>query len=326
MKRTAAVVIGRNEADKLARALQSVVAVATPIVYVDSGSSDGSSGMARAMGVEVIDLDASRPFSVARGRNEGFRRALALHPDTEYVQFVDADSEIHPAWFDVAWTSLEGDTRIAAVFGRIRERDPKRSIFNRLYQAGFDAHFSEGDACPGMSMMRVTALAEANGFVEALRGFEDTELSFRFRQAGWRVVCVNADMAIHDARMGTFGQWWTRQVRSGFALGQERAQHAGSNVPYRNRETRSVWILGMLLPAFTLAAALPSRGWSLLLLGAYPVMALRIRRRYLRANPAFTSPVLYAASLLAGKIPEAIGLARFGWSRLGRNRSEGRLV
>jgi hypothetical protein len=75
-----------------------------------------------------------------------------------------------------------------------------------------------------------------------------------------------------------------------------------------------------------LVTAIPSRGWSVLLLAAYPAMVLRIRRRYLRLNAAFTSPALYAASLMAGKFPEALGLARFQLSRWGRRRSEGRLA
>ena len=318
--------IGRNEADTLSRALQSVLAGSDPVVYVDSGSRDASSDIARSSGADVIDLDPSRPFSVARGRNEGFRRAIALKPDAQYVQFVDADSEICPTWCDVARAALDADARIAAVFGRLRERNPDRSVFNRLYQAAFDSLAAHPEVCPGMSMMRVTALADAGGFVEELRGFEDSELSFRLRQAGWWIEHLDADMAIHDARMGTFGEWWSRQVRSGFSLGQEHAQHSQSPSRYRRRESLSVWVWGFLLPALVLVTAIPSRGWSVLLLAAYPAMVLRIRRRYLRVNPAFTSPALYAASLMAGKFPEALGLARFRLSRWGRRRSEGRLA
>jgi hypothetical protein len=122
---------------------------------------------------------------------------------------------------------------------------------------------------------------------------------------------------LHDARMTTLGQWWRRQIRSGFARGQERARAAANRSRSGVRQVWSIWCWGALLPVVMLLTALPTHGWSLLLLVAYPAMALRMRHRYRRLNPAFTSPGLYAASLMAGKIPEAIGLARYHLSRPG---------
>ena len=40
----AAVVIGRNEGRRLERSLDSVLATGLPVVYVDSGSTDGTPG------------------------------------------------------------------------------------------------------------------------------------------------------------------------------------------------------------------------------------------------------------------------------------------
>ena len=68
------VVIGRNEGERLKRCLRSVQGAADRIVYVDSGSDDGSQAWAREQGVEVIDLDTSIPFTMARARNAGWRR------------------------------------------------------------------------------------------------------------------------------------------------------------------------------------------------------------------------------------------------------------
>ena len=67
----AAVVIGRNEGERLELSLLSVRAAGLPLVYVDSGSSDGSSDVARAIGVAVVELDPSAPFSAGRGRKIG---------------------------------------------------------------------------------------------------------------------------------------------------------------------------------------------------------------------------------------------------------------
>ena len=62
------VAIGRNEGERLKRCLQSV-STAAVVVYVDSGSTDGSAKWARDQGSEVIDLYMSVPFTAARARN-----------------------------------------------------------------------------------------------------------------------------------------------------------------------------------------------------------------------------------------------------------------
>ena len=53
-----AVVIGRNEGQRLIRCLSSLAGRVSPIVYVDSGSTDGSLDIARRTpGVRVLALE-----------------------------------------------------------------------------------------------------------------------------------------------------------------------------------------------------------------------------------------------------------------------------
>src|SRR5687768_17706012 len=93
------IAIGRNEGERLRRCLASVVGKGcAAVVYVDSNSSDGSVAMARGMGVEVVELDMSLPFSAARARNAGFERLVQAAPHVEFVQFVDGDCEVQPTW------------------------------------------------------------------------------------------------------------------------------------------------------------------------------------------------------------------------------------
>jgi glycosyltransferase involved in cell wall biosynthesis len=96
--RVGVVVIGRNEGERLKKCLDSVVGADGPVVYVDSGSTDGSVEMARARGVETLPLDSRAPFTAARARNEGFRRLRELAQDLAYVQFVDGDCEVVAHW------------------------------------------------------------------------------------------------------------------------------------------------------------------------------------------------------------------------------------
>ena len=69
-----AVVMGRNDGERLKLCIDSL-SVAARIVYVDSGSTDGSVDWARAHGADVVELDSAVAFTAARARNSGFRRA-----------------------------------------------------------------------------------------------------------------------------------------------------------------------------------------------------------------------------------------------------------
>ena len=54
LDRVGLVAIGRNEGERLRACLSSVVGRLSHIVYVDSGSTDGSVQMAQAMGAELV--------------------------------------------------------------------------------------------------------------------------------------------------------------------------------------------------------------------------------------------------------------------------------
>jgi len=109
------VAIGRNEGPRLQRCLQSIQGKAAGVVYVDSGSTDPSVTFAKQYGAEVIELDTNRPFSAARARNEGFNRLLAIHPELQFVQFVDGDCEIIEGWLDKAQAYLVSHPDVAIV-------------------------------------------------------------------------------------------------------------------------------------------------------------------------------------------------------------------
>ena len=79
--RVGAVVIGRNEGERLFNCLQSLVDLLDKVVYVDSGSTDGSCVLAESLGVDVLQLDLSIPFTAARARNEGFEKLWAFKND-----------------------------------------------------------------------------------------------------------------------------------------------------------------------------------------------------------------------------------------------------
>src|SRR4028118_1781381 len=115
LKQVGLVAIGRNEGKRLHQCLLSVVGKVAHVVYVDSGSTDGSIELARSLGVDVVELDLSTPFTAARGRNAGFAHLLQKEAQIEYVQFVDGDCEVVEGWLDTALAQLEAQSNVAVV-------------------------------------------------------------------------------------------------------------------------------------------------------------------------------------------------------------------
>ena len=140
---TGFVAIGRNEGERLKLCLWSLCKESERVVYVDSGSTDGSPEFARSLGVEVVPLDTSLTFTMSRARNAGWNRLLSRWPETGFVHFVDGDCELIEGWLPAALEFLAAHSQAAAVCGRRRERFPRKSVFNRLCETEWNTPVGE---------------------------------------------------------------------------------------------------------------------------------------------------------------------------------------
>lgn len=314
----AVVVIGRNEGARLLRCLRSVPR-GPAVVYVDSGSDDGSPERAAALGADVVSLDPSRPFTAARARNEGFARLRALAPGVAFVQFVDGDCELREGWLGTAVAHLSHHPEVAVVCGRRRERRPEATPYNRLADLEWDTPVGDAEACGGDALFRATAFEAVGGFRDALIAGEEPELCLRLRERGWQVVRLDAEMTWHDAAMDRFSQWWRRQVRAGHAYAESAWLHGRGPEHFRVRQVASALGWGAALPGLALVAAPATAGASLgLAAAAYAALFWRIRRRRRDDDPR--AATLYAAACVAGKLATAQGVALFAWNRGLRRR------
>ncbi len=311
------VAIGRNEGERLCRCLNSVNGRGLTLVYVDSGSKDGSIEWARGLGVEVVELDLSRPFTAARARNEGLERLVRINPHVRFVQFVDGDCEVVEGWLDAARRVLEGQPDVAVVCGRRRERFPEATVYNHLADLEWDSPIGEAKACGGDALMRVAAVGEVGGYNPGIIAAEDDEVCLRMRQGGWRILRIDAEMTLHDMAMTRFGQWWRRSVRTGHAYAEGSAMYGRTLERHFVRQTRSTIVWGMVLPLLALGLAWPTRGASLTLLAGYLYLYWRTYRYYARRRgwpPSDAS--LYARWIVLAKFPQAVGLVRYWAGRL----------
>lgn len=206
-----AIVIGRNEGQRLIDCLSSLQAAGMRrLIYVDSGSTDGSTDAARAAGAEVIALDMTRPFTAARARNAGLERIAEDRDLPDFVHFVDGDCQLQPGWLQVAADFLADHPQVVVVCGRRRERHPRASVYNRLCDLEWDTPVGEELACGGDALMRTQALLAVGGFRDDLIAGEEPELCLRLRRAGGQIWRLDHEMVLHDAAMTRFSQWWRR--------------------------------------------------------------------------------------------------------------------
>ena len=302
MSRVGIVVIGRNEGERLRRCLVSVRAAAGALVYVDSGSTDGSAELAQGMGAEIIQLNMERPFTAGRARNEGFRALLASGPSPQFVQFVDGDCEVREGWLAAAEAFLDSQPRVAAVCGRNRERFPQNSIYNRICDVEWNTPVGESRACGGNVMMRADAFASMGGFRDELIAGEEPELCVRLRADGWKIWRLDAEMTLHDAAMTRFGQWWKRRVRTGVAYAEGVRLHGAPPERHYVRQYRSAWLWGAGIPLAVVLLAAALGPAALLALGIYPAQVARLALR-----SGGESRWQNAFFLVIGKFPEALG-------------------
>lgn len=310
-----AVVIGRNEGARLIACLASLRGRARRIVYVDSGSTDGSVAAAQAAGAEVVALDMARPFTAARARNAGLERLGCDGEGADFVQLVDGDCTIAPGWLDTAAGFLAARPEAAIACGRRREDHPEASVYNRLCDREWDTPTGEAAACGGDALVRRAALVSVDGFNDRLIAGEEPELCLRLRRAGWTVWRLDAEMTRHDARILRFGQWWQRSRRAGHAFAEGAHLHGAGPERHWVKETRRALIWGAALPLAILIATLLTP-WAALAVSIYPAQMLRLALR----DPG---PGRWEAALFTvlGKVAEAQGALDFHLRRwIGRRR------
>lgn len=303
-----AVVIGRNEGARLVACLQSLLPQVRQIVYVDSGSTDGSVAAAQVLGVGVISLNMAKPFTAARARNAG----LAALAAPDFVQMVDGDCVVDPGWLAAAVAGFDQHAGAVVVCGRRRERFAQASVYNRLIDAEWNTPVGLARACGGDALMRYAAVTAAGGYRDDLIAGEEPELCLRLRAAGGEVWRIDAEMTLHDAAITRFGQWWRRTVRAGHAYGEGAALHGRGPERHWVRETRRAMIWGAVLPVLIASAAVVHPAGSILIL-IYPAQIWRLAQKGGAESAVFS---------VLGKFAEAWGVIGYWLGRV-RGKKQG---
>ena len=313
MSTVAVVLIGRNEGARLKAALQSLAGHAGPVVYVDSGSTDGSAARARAAGAQVVELDTSSPFSAARARNAGFKALEEAGETGEFVQFIDGDCALVPGWLEAGAEALANDPALGLVTGWRAEIAPEASLYNALCNTEWHRPAGEITTCGGDMMVRARAFRETGGFDPRVIAAEDDDFCLRLGASGWKLRRLPLPMTRHDAAMTRFSQWWRRAERSGHGFAQVGAAHP----QHFRAERRRVLLFGALLPLLMLAGLVAGQAWLFWLgLGAYALSYLRGFLGLIRHGLPLKGAAMQALLLSLSKFPNLVGMIRYHLRRL----------
>jgi serine acetyltransferase/GT2 family glycosyltransferase len=314
------IVIGRNEGERLSRCLDSLDAVLSgdvkPIVYVDSGSSDGSCEHVKARQVDLVELALDQPFTAARARNAGFAYLREHYSDLVYVQMIDGDCQLDPNWLVAAVKALDAAPDVAAICGWRREQFPEQSVYNQICDIEWRAgSVGEISSCGGDLLVRVEAFAAVGGFNPNVIAGEEPELCMRWRQAGWKIVRLDLPMTRHDAQMTRFSQWWQRARRAGHAYAQVSALHGQLPEYGFIHEIRRVWLWGLIFPVLGLVLLWPTHGWSALLYGRYPLAAVRAAIPVKQQSWSWQASLSWGISCAMAPFAQVLGACQYQFNR-----------
>lgn len=120
-------VIGRNEAATLRTSLSQALAAAEPgdrVLFVDGGSSDGSSATARSMGVEAVEAGVGKGRAIA---------AAAAWAGDSALCTIDADIEWSEANIPAALRAAYVRTGADMVVGNFVQEARARTIIPGIY-------------------------------------------------------------------------------------------------------------------------------------------------------------------------------------------------
>jgi len=247
------VIIGRNEGERLLNCIRSVQAADYPqekmeIIYVDSASSDDSVKQAQALGVQVIEVQPERP-TAAIGRNAGWHRATA-----PVVFFLDGDTELHADFIKTALTHFQVPS-VGAVCGHQREKNPHRSIYQRVLDLDWITLHGCGS---GNMMIRRDLLEKINGYNPTLIAGEDPEICQRIHAQDYTILHLDQPMTRHELGITYGSQYWRRAVRTGHAYAEVSQLFKDTSTPLWQKEARKNWVNSSVLLAIVIIGIISS--------------------------------------------------------------------
>jgi len=213
------VVIGRNESDNLDHTFHAIGKMDYPqskleLIYVDTGSSDNSVEIARKYTGNVYEEHSVWPSS-GLARNRGIQES-----GHEIIHFIDGDIAIDPDYLKKAIKQIS-EPGVDAVTGYFTERD-MNSYFNRIMAIRRDGidhkkHFCESTNGGGTYLKK--ALIHVDGYDERILKGQESELGYRFREAGYKIIFIDSVQGSHNFDLNGWADFFKSKYVYGRSYG-----------------------------------------------------------------------------------------------------------
>ncbi len=215
--RCAVIVLTWNAAEAALACLGRLVALAPDqIVVVDNASADGSADLVAAHFPAITLIRNPSNLGFSGGMNTGIRALLAQESPPEAIILLNQDTLVDPGWFAALVAALDADPALAAVGCKIRypngtiqhagvTLDWPRAVAQHIGWHEIDA--GQHDTPRDLAFVTAAAIAlraealELVGLLDegyAPAYFEDVDLCWRLRQAGYRLGYAPAATLVHQ--------------------------------------------------------------------------------------------------------------------------------
>jgi GT2 family glycosyltransferase len=189
------------------------------IIVVDNGSSDGSVEHVRTQWPQVCVVEADRNLGFAEGNNLGIAQARGHH-----IVLLNNDTRARPGWLAALVSAADADDSIGAVTSKLvymRQPDIIQNAGSLLLSDGsagdrgsdevdvgqYDSREEVFAACGCAMLVKRAALTDAGLFDPTFFCYyEDTDLSWRMRLRGWRILYEPA-ASVEHLHSGTSVEW-----------------------------------------------------------------------------------------------------------------------
>ncbi len=213
------VVIGRNEALNLDDTFNAINSIDYPksrleIIFVDTNSSDNSVEKAKKYADKVFEEVSIWPSS-GLARNKGI-----LEAKYDIIHFIDGDISIHPLFLKIAIKKLfESDAQ--AITGYFIEKNIS-NFFNRIMNIRRDMIMHKEHYCEstnGGGTYKKEALLNIQGYDERILKGQESELGYRFRNAGYKILFIDEIQGIHNFGLDSILDFFKSKYIYGRSLG-----------------------------------------------------------------------------------------------------------
>jgi GT2 family glycosyltransferase len=180
------------------------------VLVVDNGSTDGSQDLIRREFPDCTLLEAGRNLGFAGGNNLGLRAGIG-----EYLVLLNNDTAVRPGWLQALIDAAESDPEVGAVTAKLLYAGRPGTIQSagtELHEDGGGGDRGSGEIDDGQynrleevfglngasALLCRRALEDVGLLDEAFfMYYEDTDLSWRLRLRGWKILYQPAAEVYH---------------------------------------------------------------------------------------------------------------------------------